>query len=427
MNAPLIGRATIAKGEFAMFSSRLSWRSVLGVACLLMAAPAASVNLQAQGADEWAAHAKENEGNEGLGHLAAALKAFAGPPQGSANEALTEIIREGWRQPHPEVVEALRQNWEALGEFHKAGGYQDLRLPPADVANFKSAGTPNFLATQVLTKLLVARARQLEAEGQVGQALDTALRAAWIASFYMGDEQPILSRLIGIACLHISLQAVEDLIRNPAADAEVVRGAGSQLYRIDQRIPGMGSAFMVEAAIGRAQLPEMHTEMRKKMEAATPEQVEAELAKLPPAQRAMAKEMMNLDSESLLAGHEKVWRAVLENMDRPYRERETMDSAWFDRLSPNPIYNMMMPNFLEAGTRDDAVRARLRACQAARALRIGNAELAASTKDPFTGDPLKVTETSVYSLGPDAADQQGQVLYDPTNGTVSAGDVVVGR
>jgi hypothetical protein len=51
-------------------------------------------------------------------------------------------------------------------------------------------------------------------------------------------------------------------------------------------------------------------------------------------------------------------------------------------------------------------------------------DLEASIIDPFTGKPLMKMGNSFYSLGPDMTDQGGKVVYDPTNGTLSAGDIV---
>jgi hypothetical protein len=50
-------------------------------------------------------------------------------------------------------------------------------------------------------------------------------------------------------------------------------------------------------------------------------------------------------------------------------------------------------------------------------------------RDPFTGKPLKIiddgTESLFYSLGPDLEDQGGQIVYDPTNGMISPGDLTL--
>lgn len=49
--------------------------------------------------------------------------------------------------------------------------------------------------------------------------------------------------------------------------------------------------------------------------------------------------------------------------------------------------------------------------------------------DPFTHAPLKIAEqtttTLIYSVGPDKNDQHGALVYDPTNGRISGGDILV--
>ncbi len=49
--------------------------------------------------------------------------------------------------------------------------------------------------------------------------------------------------------------------------------------------------------------------------------------------------------------------------------------------------------------------------------------------DPFDGAPLRVVEQPgraiIYSIGPDGKDQRGSISYDPTNGTLSSGDIIV--
>lgn len=49
-------------------------------------------------------------------------------------------------------------------------------------------------------------------------------------------------------------------------------------------------------------------------------------------------------------------------------------------------------------------------------------------KDPFTDKPFiyGITDKGfgLYSPGPDLVDDKAGILYDPTNGTISAGDIV---
>lgn len=51
-------------------------------------------------------------------------------------------------------------------------------------------------------------------------------------------------------------------------------------------------------------------------------------------------------------------------------------------------------------------------------------------RDPFTEKPLRASEGTtetlrIYSLGPDIVDDRARISYDPTNGTMSAGDVFI--
>ena len=49
--------------------------------------------------------------------------------------------------------------------------------------------------------------------------------------------------------------------------------------------------------------------------------------------------------------------------------------------------------------------------------------------DPFSGAQFLRDETTgaFYSVGPDGGDDRLRVVYDPTNGTISRGDLVVRR
>ena len=81
----------------------------------------------------------------------------------------------------------------------------------------------------------------------------------------------------------------------------------------------------------------------------------------------------------------------------------------------------------EGAVRADVVTAHLRLCEALCALRLGQSDTLSRFPDPFTGQPLRVANDRIWSLGPDGQDQSARVSYDPTNGTVSAGDIVAPR
>jgi tetratricopeptide (TPR) repeat protein len=55
--------------------------------------------------------------------------------------------------------------------------------------------------------------------------------------------------------------------------------------------------------------------------------------------------------------------------------------------------------------------------------------LSQSPIDTFGGNPIKFISSdfgiNVYSYGPDTTDDKGLIIYDPTNGTISGGDLII--
>lgn len=112
---------------------------------------------------------------------------------------------------------------------------------------------------------------------------------------------------------------------------------------------------------------------------------------------------------------------------------------------------LAMPGFITSGTQKEyslrtrVTNARLANLKAAAALRLYQAQTGTfpapgvvmlenltdwrMPDDPFTSGPLRLAHDAtsqtltVYSLGPDGEDDGGAISYDPTNGTVSGGDV----
>jgi hypothetical protein len=44
--------------------------------------------------------------------------------------------------------------------------------------------------------------------------------------------------------------------------------------------------------------------------------------------------------------------------------------------------------------------------------------------DPFTGEPFREADGLIYSVGPDQMDHRGRIIYDPSNGILSRGDII---
>ncbi|MFH0793067.1 MAG: hypothetical protein V2A74_03440 [bacterium] len=140
-----------------------------------------------------------------------------------------------------------------------------------------------------------------------------------------------------------------------------------------------------------------------------------------------------------LAGYDKWWGEVLEELEKPYPDirkdiwREDPTFQWRIPLEiPNVEWAFIRG--LTAETRYNLLRAALEyGINPASAQAAQNVDFSADRKhrwrDPFTEEPLHVNESEdgplFYSLGPDLKDQGGKISYDPTNGTVTPGDLIL--
>ncbi|MBN1515013.1 hypothetical protein JXA32_00435 [Candidatus Sumerlaeota bacterium] len=69
--------------------------------------------------------------------------------------------------------------------------------------------------------------------------------------------------------------------------------------------------------------------------------------------------------------------------------------------------------------------AELRFCEALCVQRLQLNDQLNEIIDPFDGQPLRrMPDGRFYSVGPDKTDQQGKILYNPSHGADSAGDIV---
>ncbi|MCE5229116.1 hypothetical protein LLG95_05920 [bacterium] len=142
----------------------------------------------------------------------------------------------------------------------------------------------------------------------------------------------------------------------------------------------------------------------------------------PPSERkksAMAKVV-------IFAAGRSIWmratpQSSLDSFDAAYRESAKNNAALPPELSA------FMRDEREIRVRTNTSLAKVNLNVAGLDALVGNQS--SSQTDPFTNQPLKTVDsgdsTLIYSLGPDGIDQHGALSYDPTNGTISSGDIVL--
>jgi hypothetical protein len=377
----------------------------------------------AQGDDPWVLEAREflqtHPEDAGLGVLVEALDVFdldAARPHG---ETLRAIAETGWSGEHPEITSLIEGQATALAWATVAAGAVSMEFPePQDI----HSALPNTLELRLLMRLMVADARRQEAAGDPAAAAERSVRALRLANHLCAERTTLYQHLIGLSEMRLSCMALESALRHPGLDESALRSASSEIAWVQRHHRAITPTFATERRIVVSAVREMQGNP------ALQEQFlpEHEARNLTAAQRATVAFWI-ASPEAFEAAARPVWEEILANASRPPWEREVMDGAWLIQRVNGPVPGMHFPNFDQAFARDDVAVAHLALCQALCALRLGDDAALRNAIDPFTGQPVIVTADRVHSVGPDKRDEQGALVYDPTNGALSVGDIVAPR
>lgn len=360
-------------------------------------------------------HLQQSSSREGLERFLAVYEALGEPLTERLqphSDLLGAIQREGWKGNTLALEPLLDELQPVFAEAHTLAAFDSVDFPAA--TDF-STPVPNFLRLQLLFKAMAADARRLEAQGRLDEALARALDVTAMSSLLQDTDVTMIQHLIGVAGMSIGLRTAEAILPAPGLSEAALRDAQARLMRLDARGPRMADALQMESEC-------MIRGMRQLRD--NPDAL-AETLGVPDHQaddvRAALADFARFEAE-----HARVWDQVIALARAPYWEQAGGPAPEeIVQQSTSPLIRVAMPNFLEAGVRETVARARLRLCLAVIALRLG--EPVAAMQDPFTGLPLGLSMEAVRSLGPDREDQHGALLYDPTNGTLSPGDVVAAR
>ena len=243
-------------------------------------------------------------------------------------------------------------------------------IPPVRSSGYKGSPVPDFLDYIVTAKVVRIIATLCLFQGKTRESLEL------LASLYLWGESlnshgVLIQRMIGMAIRNIATEGLEIYVLNVCETKEEIKEVQNILQRL-HNIPGKEKgAFLFEEL-----LPFLYPFM-KKVSAAS--------------------------------------------------------------VSPFPVNN-------EAITRHKVADARFQLLRMALAAKYHRAQTgefpsshqqilpffpAESIKDPFTvNDPILIRKEShdeliIYSVGPDKTDDKATFSYDPTNGTVTAGDILI--
>ncbi|MFH0794343.1 MAG: hypothetical protein V2A74_09965 [bacterium] len=142
------------------------------------------------------------------------------------------------------------------------------------------------------------------------------------------------------------------------------------------------------------------------------------------------------DFQMIVKAYDEYWKLILEASEKPYPECPRLPyppevlPGWMGRTD----YARVRIECLTFDTRLNLLRAGVELLLDPASTESAQGkdywqDRANPWRDPFTEKSLVVAGTEderiIYSLGPDLVDQHGELIYDPTNGVASAGDLVL--
>ena len=368
-------------------------------------------------------------------HDAASLS--PGMPPQAQQDALDAIIK--GNTAGAEILLPWLNLWGESFELMHRGAEVDFAEGPSPRLGFASP-VPNFLAVQMASKAACAKATLSLEEGDTATALKLYQSALRMGADYQSTNGFLISHLIGYAVCQISATSIYNSLDSGKWSTQDLNTLARELHRAEQRRKPLIEALRSEH---RAVLTSMESEFSKPESLEQINQHLKESGKEPFVALPTAERMKVLVNQSM--------EPVLQGLEGDYLQRVEVEPVIpTEGVSPEEkllleVFLSNRPNYTEASVRETAMISRLRLLRVMIAQMVHTREsgVPATTMeqlaplvvggvptDPFSGKPvnfslLEAKSTTTWSVGPDRTDDSGALDYDPTNGTLSTGDVVL--
>ena len=386
---------------------------------------------------------KEQDGKDNaLIHYQMASKLMPPVPDAAQSELMKKVQDQGWDASAEPLLPYLKLYKPMFEEIRKGVSLDYAK----NVGWEKGPATtvPNFLSAQISSKMLCVEGRYLESLGQYSEALENYLTVVAMGRDFSAPEGTLISFLISIAVDNIGLKQLYQLVKSGNLDVPSLEMALARLKVFEKTQGTIVQGFQGEILCYKWQFQKMLEDPKFR------DEYYDELTKQLGQDGIQVKETKE-EFPSLIERLEKeynqFWASQIEYISTPYWKRNPEEyKRKTDEMmeSFHPFNKRAIPNFLEADVRYLAMVARMRKVQIATALatyRAKNGRYPADLSalipeffdampiDPFSGKGFiyqlvsEGTNYTLYSIGPDRMNDERQILYDPTNGTVSSGDI----
>jgi len=380
---------------------------------------------------------KDKDGRDNaLIHYQLASKLWPGVPRGAQIDLIKQVLEQGWNEEANLLLPYIA-TFQPMFEEIRKGTALDYAMG-VGWEQGPSTPVPNFLAAQISVKMLCVEGRYLESQGEYQKALDNYMTVLTIGRDFSAPEGTLISYLISVAIESISLKQIHHLVTSGHLDRTTLDYVLTRLSMIEETQGTSADAFRSEANC----MGWIIKKMREK-----PDEIR-KMTKDQPYFKGLSPEEMSALAVRLEAEHKRFWGFEIQHIETPYWERDPeahKKQLEEMKASFHPLMKIAIPNFTEADVRALVTTSKLLETQIATALAACKIDKRKYPKrlsalvpdyfkvlpmDPFNGEEYRYKLAAdgsgyvLYGVGPDSKDEATAVLYDPTNGTISGGDIL---
>ncbi len=331
-----------------------------------------------------------------------------------------------------DVIDLFRENQTAFDLIKQGASkpYTKSVMPEQDISF--TTPIPNFLQSQLLSKTLISQGKWLESQGKLKDAMDDYLVVVHLGQA-MGCNGTMIGKLIDVALERMAYRAIIEAASKYEFKPEYLTSLIERIENLEQTAPLMTDAYHSEHLCFVSAMDEFKLFSRNSI-----------FGKEQNVGNRITTFYFVLTKEKMKQNNAVFWDRMTEYAQKPYPESATADINAL--ISGMDVLNRIAaPNFLNANVRDVFCRSHSAAAKIILGLRHYHslhgeypdtlediADLYETPPvDPFTTEPFIYEKIGgsfrLYSPGPELVDDKAAFEYDPTNGTVSNGDILYGQ
>lgn len=361
-------------------------------------------------------------------------------PENAQAELLKKVLAEGWSKAAEALLPYLQASRPALEEIRK-GAALDYACN-VDWGDGLSTPTPDFLAARNSAAAFCAEGRYLESQAKYEQALGDYLTVLTMSRDYGAGKSTLIGGIVGLSLEKIALSQLIPLAASGHLSRSQLEQVQGRLRTIETTQGSIDEWFAGERYVGLKVLELMRTDPVQAAGKVYGMTAVMKREKLTP--KAMAALAGRLETE-----YKRYWEFCNRVWAIPYwqRDYDALNKEGEKMISSfHPLLLPLLMSVKEFTERDLVLKAKLREARLVTALALYKlaagrypatlAELVpgyleTQPVDPFGGGAFQYQLApgggtySLYSVGPDQRNENGSVVYDPTNGTHSGGDIVL--